>query len=147
MSFSSPAVLKRGLRDVRPVRLGDQVDRHTSNGAPASSASKPSSDTGIGSCAPPGENRKAPAAPKQEQRDELGRVVARTVELGELLSELGSDDVDRALAVIFAARSQLDVTERQLVRLALQGGRSWARIGAVLGIRSGRAAHEQFGDA
>jgi hypothetical protein len=33
MSFSSPAVLNRGLRDVRPVRLGDQVDRQMSNGA------------------------------------------------------------------------------------------------------------------
>ena len=147
MSFSSPAVLNRGLRDVRPVRLGNQVDRHTSNGAPASSVSKRSSDTGIRSGTSAGEAHKAPAGPKQEQRDELDQIVAKTVALGELLSELGSDDVDRALAVVFAARSQLDLTERQLVRLALQGGRSWARIGAVLGIRSGRAAHEQFGDA
>jgi hypothetical protein len=82
---------------------------------------------------------------KHQQRDELDRIVAGTAEVGELLRELGSDDVDRALAVIVAARSQLDLTERQLVRLALQGGRSWARIGAALGMSSGRVTHERFG--
>jgi anti-anti-sigma factor len=47
--------------------------------------------------------------------------------------------------VIFAARSQLDQTERQLVRLALRAGRSWARIGPALGICTGRATHSASG--
>jgi hypothetical protein len=91
-----------------------------------------------------GESRNADAALKQQERDELDRIVARTGEVGELLSGLGSDDVDRALAVICAARLQLDQTERQLVRLAIQAGRSWARIGAALGFGNGRATHERF---
>ena len=145
MSSSSPAVLHAELRDVRAVPLGYQLERPASTGAPVRSTSKPSSGPGIRSSAPAGEARKAPAALKQQDRDELDRIVARTVEIGERLSELGSDDVEQALAVIFAARSELDLTERQLVRLALHAGQSWARIGAALGIRSGRAAHERFG--
>jgi hypothetical protein len=84
-------------------------------------------------------------AVKARQRDELRRIVAGIAEVGELLSDLGPDDVDRALAVVFAARSQLERTERQLVRLARHAGGSWARIGAAMGICSARATHARFG--
>jgi hypothetical protein len=81
----------------------------------------------------------------QSQQAELESLVARAGEVAGLLGEIRSDDVEQALAVIFTARSQLDETERQLVRLALKGGRSWARIGVALGIQSGRATRDQFG--
>jgi hypothetical protein len=142
---SSPAALNGGLRDVRAVPFGSQVDHPASASPPATSAPRPSSVSGIGNSAAGREAREAAATLKHQQRDELDRIVAGTAEVGELLRELGSDDVDRALAVIVAARSQLDLTERQLVRLALQGGRSWARIGAALGMSSGRVTHERFG--
>ncbi len=145
MSSSSPAALNGGLRDVRAVPFGNQVEHPVSAGAPASSTRRPRSVTGIGSSSAAREARQAAATLKRQQRDELDRIVAATVEVGELLRELGSDDVDQALAVIVAARSQLDHTERELVRLALRAGRSWARIGAALGIHSGRATHERFG--
>lgn len=145
MSTLSPAVRHRGSRRSPALPLGDHVPRPPSNRAPASGTSNGSFGTRFKSNPAAGESRRAGAALKQQQRDELGRIVAGTAEVGELLRDLGSDDVDRALAVIFAARSQLEQTERQLVRLAVQAGRSWARIGDALGIRTGRAAHERFG--
>jgi hypothetical protein len=144
MSSSSTAVLNGGLRDVRPVPPGNQLERLASTGAPARSPRRPNSVTGIRSSAPAVEARRTAAALKQRERDELEQIVAGTVDVGELLRELGSADVDGALAVVVAARFQLDRVERQLVRLALQSGRSWARIGAALGIASGRATHDRF---
>ena len=147
MSSSSPAALNGGSRDVRAAPFGNQVEPPAGASAPARSTRRPSSVTGIRSGAAAREAREAAATLKHQQRDELDRIVTATVEVGELLRELGSDDVDRALAVIVAARSQLDHTERELVRLALRAGRSWARIGAALGMCSGRATHEHFGGA
>ncbi len=87
---------------------------------------------------------KTSAAGDKKQRDELDRVAAGAVEVGELLRDLSSDDLDRALASVSTARYELDLTERQLVRLARQGGRSWAQIGLALGITTGHATHERY---
>jgi hypothetical protein len=143
MSSLSPAALNGRSRSSPAPTLGDRVEHPASNGAPASDRT---GGTQFSSNAVAGGSRRAGAALKQQQREELGRIVASTAEVGELLGDLGSDDVDRALEVVFAARSELDRSERQLVRLALQAGRSWARIGDALGIHTGRAAQARFGN-
>jgi hypothetical protein len=145
MSTLSPGALHGGLRSSPPLPLTDPAERPAGQAPPASATSNGSRATWVNNAAAR-ESRRASVALKQQQRDELDRIVASTAEVGQLLTELGSDDVDRAMAVIFAARSQLDQTERQLVRLALQAGQSWARIGAALGIGTGRATHERFGN-
>jgi hypothetical protein len=81
---------------------------------------------------------------EQQHRGELERIAAGAAAAGALLTDLGSDGVDQALAAVAAARYELDLTERQLVRLARQAGRSWAQIGAQLGITTGHATHERF---
>ncbi len=48
------------------------------------------------------------------------------------------------LAEIPAKRAELDAHTRDLVATAREAGRSWAQIGAALGI-SRQAAHERYG--
>lgn len=146
MSTLSPSVLHGGSRSSPALQLADPVERTARKAAPASPTSNGRYGTRFKSNPTAGESPKASVALKEQHRHELDRIVASAAEVGQVLSELGPDDVERALAVIFAARSQLDQTERQLVRRALQAGRSWARIGAALGICTGRATHEHFGD-
>jgi hypothetical protein len=146
MSTLSLGALHGASRRPPALPLTDPVERLASNAARASSTNNGTCGTPVKSNAAAGEFGKASVPLKQQQRDELDRILASTAEVGQLLGELDSDDVDRALAVIFAARSQLDRTERQLVRLALQTGRSWARIGSALGIRTSRATRERFGN-
>jgi hypothetical protein len=88
--------------------------------------------------------RRDGASLQQPQRDELERIAAGAAGVSVLLSDLSSDGVDRALAAVSSARYELDLTERQLVRLARRSGLSWAQIGVQLGITSGRATHERF---
>ena len=85
MSSSPTAAPTGGLRDARAVPPGNQVERLASTGAPASSPAQTDSVTGIRSSAPAVEARRAAAALKQGQRDELERIVAGTVDVGELL--------------------------------------------------------------
>lgn len=146
MSTFSPCALRGESRSSPALQLADPVERTARKAAPASPTRNGSYGTRFKSNPAAGESPKAGLALKEQHRHELDRIVASVAEVGQLLSELGPDDVERALEVIFAARCQLDKTERQLVRLALRAGRSWARIGAALGICTGRATHERFGD-
>ena len=124
----------------------DPVEHPARNGAPAGAARNRDRGSHVKSSVTAGEFRHAEATFKEPRPDELALIVATAAEVGKLLGELSpDDDVDQALAVIFAARSQLDQIERQLVKLALRGGRSWARIGVALGIQGGRATSERFG--
>jgi hypothetical protein len=142
MSPLSSAARRRESRALPPVPPAKPMERRASNGqSPTGDKSRGAAEQSSGAS---GESRNAAQALKQAQRNELGRIVSRASEVGALLSELGPDDVDRALAVIFAARDQLEETERQLVRLALQAGLSWARIGAALGICTGGATQERL---
>jgi hypothetical protein len=81
---------------------------------------------------------------EQRHREELDRIAAGAAETGGLLSDLSADGLDEALAVISQARYELDLAERQLVRLARRAGRRWAQIGVQLGITTGSATRERF---
>jgi hypothetical protein len=145
MSTLSPS----GLQDSgssSPLPFADPAEDHASKAAPATTTSNGSSGTQVESSSAAGAARETNVILRQQHREQLDRIVARTTEVGELLSELSPYDVEQALAVTFAARSELAQTERQLVRLALQSGQSWARIGAALGMHTGRATNERFGN-
>lgn len=146
MSTLSPSGLQDRSGSPSALPFADPAERHASNAAPATATGNGSSGTQVTSSSAAGEARDANVVLRQQHREELDRIVARTAKVGELLSELSPCDVEQALAVTFAARSELAQTERQLVRLALQSGQSWARIGAALGMHTGRATNERFGN-
>ena len=81
---------------------------------------------------------------EHRHREELDRIAAGVAETASPLRDLSSDGLDEALALISQARYELDLAERQLVRLARRAGRSWAQIGVQLGITTGGATREQF---
>jgi hypothetical protein len=144
MSALPPGALHRSRSSPALPRV-NPVERPASKAAAASATRNGDSGSHVKSTVAAGELRQTSATFKQTRRDELDSIVARAGEVAALLGELSSDDVDQALAVIFAARSQLDQTERQLVRLAVKDGRGWARVGVALGIQGGRATRERFG--
>jgi hypothetical protein len=75
-----------------------------------------------------------PSSETQELDRALARLADVLADIGRRLSHPADGAVDEALTTVANLRYELEQIERELVRLSVRAGRSWAQIGTDLNL-------------